>query len=159
MKLVAPAALEMMKLMLVVLNAPALDPDDARFDEQSIAVGTSDLDVDDAGAAEDTGSDAGAPLPLSPLCDRSRLRSSLMNAARPGHFSVVTEVDVDLEKNSALALTLIMIRSCNKKLRAPGFEPGRSESWSTACVRLAGAQPLVEKLPGRPPLLAPRGHK
>ena len=98
MKLVAPAALEMMKLMLVVLNAPALDPDDARFDEQSIAVGTSDLDVDDAGAAEDTGSDAGAPLPLSLLCDRSRLRSSLMNVARPGHFSVVTEVDVDLEK-------------------------------------------------------------
>ena len=47
MKLVAPAALEMM--MLVVLNAPALDPDDARFDEQSIAVGTSDLVVDDAG--------------------------------------------------------------------------------------------------------------
>ena len=155
MKLVAPAALV---VMLVAFCAPALDLDDARFGEQSIAVGTSELDVD-AGAAEDTGSDAGAPLPLSPLCDRSRLRSSLMNVARPGHFSVVTEVDVDLEKNSALALTLIMMRSCNKKLRAPGFEPGRSESWSTACVRLAGAQPLVEKLPGRPPLLAPRGHK
>ena len=58
MKLVAPAALV---VMLVAFCAPALDLDDARLVEQSIAVGTSDLDVDDAGAAEDTGSDAGAP--------------------------------------------------------------------------------------------------
>ena len=49
--------------MLVAFCAPALDLDDARLVEQSIAVGTSELDADDADAAEDTGDDTGAPLP------------------------------------------------------------------------------------------------
>ena len=46
---------------------------------------------------------------------------------------MATEVDVNLDKYS-VSVNADHDKNLAKKLRAPGFEPGRSESWSTACV-------------------------